>query len=342
MLFRSAILEQLAKVAPQLAISGVTRSHDLYGRMFQKLIMDRKFLATFYTLPPSATLLAELAVDALDLDWGDARQVKALRIADLACGTGTLLAAAYQAVMARYRRTGKNDADLHADMMAEALIAADIMPSATHLTTSMLSSLHPTRIFRDTKVYTLPYGYELVAGVKRPCIGALDLLDSQRGMDLFGHTPEILAVSGTGRAAALSQEELRSKQFALRHESLDLVIMNPPFTRPTNHAISTVPVPSFAGFQTSEQEQRAMAECLASLRRKLEAPAGNGYAGLASNFLDLADAKLRPGGVLALVLPLTFAQGGAWAGARALLGRKYTELRILSIASEKADRKSVV
>ena len=38
--------------------------------MFQNLIADRRFLATFYTLPTSATLLAKLAAH-LEADWGD-------------------------------------------------------------------------------------------------------------------------------------------------------------------------------------------------------------------------------------------------------------------------------
>ena len=58
------------------------------GRMFQTLIADRKFLATFYTLPVSAALLSELAVPRLSVNWGQRSAVQQLRIADLACGTG--------------------------------------------------------------------------------------------------------------------------------------------------------------------------------------------------------------------------------------------------------------
>ena len=67
--------------------------------MFQRLIADRKFLATFYTLPSSAALLAELAAARLDIDWSDCEAVIALRIGDFACGTGALLNAAYEAVL---------------------------------------------------------------------------------------------------------------------------------------------------------------------------------------------------------------------------------------------------
>ena len=49
-------------------------------------------------------------------------------------------------------------------------------------------------------------------------------------------------------ADELTDRELLGKSFAIADASLDLVIMNPPFTRPTNHERSDEPVPSFAGF----------------------------------------------------------------------------------------------
>ena len=71
-------------------------SSGLVGRLFGELIGDRKFLATFYTRPASAALLAELAVDRLEVDWSDPEAIARLRVADMACGTGALLTAAYR------------------------------------------------------------------------------------------------------------------------------------------------------------------------------------------------------------------------------------------------------
>ena len=65
------ILKSLFKSAYGLISLGVASQHDLCGRMFQRLITDRKFLATFYTLPSSAALLAELAVSRLSIDWSN-------------------------------------------------------------------------------------------------------------------------------------------------------------------------------------------------------------------------------------------------------------------------------
>ena len=61
---------------------------------------------------------------------------------------------------------------------------------------------------------------------------------------------------------------------------------------------------------------------------------GHGNAGLASNFIDLAHAKVcSSGGVIALVLPASFLQGKAWAAARRLLDENYEDVIVVSIAS---------
>ena len=330
------ILERLAKIASELALLGATSQHDLSGRMFQRLIADRKFLATFYTLPSSAALLAELAVARLETDWADRDAITALRIADFACGTGALLNAAYQAVLSRHRRHSGDDAQLHAKMMESALFGSDIMPAATHLTTSMLSSVHPTIPFPDTAILTLPYGQQLEESGHPFALGALDLIENQSTYSLFTIGQERLSGSQSTAGKQLDTRQTDSRfidayKIDVPHNSFDLVIMNPPFTRPTNHAVADALIPSFAGFATSEDEQRAMSDKLARIRRP--GMAGYGNAGLASNFIDIAHIKLKKGGVLALVLPATFLQGESWAPARALLDAHYQDIVVFSIAA---------
>ncbi len=319
------VLRALAGAAERLAHIGVTTRHDLTGRMFQNLIADRKFLATFYTLPSSAALLAEMAVGRMNADWRDLAAYPDLRIADLSCGTGTLLSAAYHAVLGRYRRAGGDDEAIHALMLERAIVAADIMPAAAHLCASQLSSVHPGVMFENTRVYTMPYG--VGSGSERDrgvAIGSLDLTAAAQTRSLFA----------TGQRQATGvEDDADVNDVALPHGSVDLVIMNPPFTRPTNHEIANVPVPSFAGFRTTRDEQRAMSDRLASVRRALDTPAGHGNAGLASNFVDLAHAKAKPGGVIAFVLPLTAIRGASWAGTRDLLERRYEDIVVVSIAS---------
>ena len=129
------------------------------GRIFQRLIADRKYLATFYTLPASAALLARLAVAKMEgVDWSSAEAIGRLRIGDLACGTGALLSAVYEQIAARHERAGGDLAALHPVMMEEVLYGCDVMPSAVHITGSTLSGIEPAVLFNESRLYTIPYG----------------------------------------------------------------------------------------------------------------------------------------------------------------------------------------
>ena len=312
------VMNRIAESISDLAQLGATTYHDLTGRMFQTLITDRKFLATFYTLPESACLLAELAVERLDVDWSDRAAVEGLRIADFACGTGALLSAAQRAVYRRYRRAGGDDKVLHRALMEHVLTGLDIMPAATHLTCSMLSSSHPSLAYGESLVHTMPYGID--GG--RTHIGALDLLGFDHSYSLFA----------TGESMGGTESDSRTEHsVTIKDKSCDLVIMNPPFTRPTNHEAShaDIPVPSFAGFNTSHDEQQAMSRKL----KKAAAAFSSGHAGLASNFMDLGHRKLKDGGVLALVIPFTFVRGKSWKRAREALQAHYGDIHVTSIAA---------
>ncbi len=313
------IVNDLHSTAHELSALGATELDDLSGRMFQKLIADRKFLATFCTLPVSATFLAELAVRRLNVDWSETNAVTSLRVGDLACGTGTLIGALYRQLISRYRRAGNDSRDIHAQMLEESVYALDIMPAATHLTASTLSSAHPDIPFANTQIATMPYGKQ---NSSPPVIGSLELLQDEQVASLFSLGRKRLAGRGQSGAQQSSPStdaglELvfsteSTRDINIPHEFFDVLIMNPPYTRPTNHELTDVPIPSFAGFGNSEEEQNLMSSRLQSLRQSLDEPAGHGNAGLASNFLDLGHIKLKPGGILALVLPATFASGKSW------------------------------
>ena len=83
----TSLLHLAQQTAANVAATGVTNAHDLTGRLFQRLIADRKYLATFYTLPASAALLARLAIAKLQAWTGLTRRPSA------ACASATSPAA---------------------------------------------------------------------------------------------------------------------------------------------------------------------------------------------------------------------------------------------------------
>ena len=301
-------------------------SSGLVGRLFGELIGDRKFLATFYTRPASAALLAELAVDRLEVDWSDPKAIARLRVADMACGTGALLTAVYRRIVERHRVDGGDDAKIHRSLIEDVMVGCDIMSAAVHLTAARLSGERPDIDYTSTKTWVMPYGSVTDSlGVSGYWIGALDLLHSNKRAALWG--------DGTLAATALGEKAMTEADIPA--ESLDIAIMNPPFTRPTNHEgrHGDVPNPAFAGLGNDQKAQQMMSDALAVNTKEIRGlKASHGNAGIASNFIDLAHAKLKPGGVLALILPATLVSGAAWRGARELLAVGYEDIAVVSIS----------
>ncbi len=319
------LIEGLSATADKLLQNRLMRSHDLTGAVFQKLIADRKFLAAYYTTPASAALLVGLAIAPENLPtgkaWSNANDVTALRIADFACGTGTLLSTAYQRVGQLHELAGGDAEKIHAEMMASALVGCDVLPAAAHLTASMLASAHPTIKYKQSSILTVAYGKQPDGAI---ALGSLDLLDPQGKLDVISITTKAKAAGGMGE---LERETWQS----LPHSAFDIVLMNPPFTRATVHEgkSSRVPNPMFAAFSSSAEEQRLMAKATERLTQDTSA---HGNAGEASIFLVLADRKLKTDGVLGLVMPLSLMSGEAWEDSRALLARNYRDLILISIA----------
>ena len=287
------ILRRLRNTAQAVHASGVENAHDLTGGIFQRLIADRKYLATYYTLPASAALLARLAVSEMeDVDWSCAEAIGRLRIGDFACGTGALLSAVYEQIAARFERAGGPAANLHRVMMEDVLYGCDVMPSAIHITGSTLSGIEPGVGFNKSRLYTMPYGRQKDGSVM---IGSLELMQSSDVMTLFNTSDPALR---TGSAGEETAAQIRTE---IPDESFDLVIMNPPFTRPgSDWEGGEDYVKHFKGLGTELVTQKDMSK---SLKKYAKGTCYHGYAGIASAFAALAHRKLKSGGVLALVLP---------------------------------------
>ncbi|MDE2857670.1 MAG: hypothetical protein OXN94_07465 [Chloroflexota bacterium] len=317
------LIGQLARTAQALVARNLMRSHDLTGTVFQRLIADRKFLAAFYTMPASAALLVGLAVSGETLlsegDWSNPEDVKSLRVADFACGTGTLLSTAYQRISQIHEFHGGDTASVHPHMMERALVGCDILPAATHLTASMLSGAHPQITYDGSAIFTQPYGLQDDGKI---ALGSIDLLREMALLEGSQITAKALESSG--------EAEKDTWRF-VPHGSFDLVIMNPPFVRANNHErrIPDTPNPNFAAFGATADEQKAMAKAAKELTK---GTVHHGSAGEASTFLALADRKLRIDGMLALVMPVTLLSGSSWEKCRTQLASAYDGLILISIA----------
>ena len=272
--------------------------HDLSGRLFHTLLTDAKFTGAYYTSVPAATLLARLVFQDWPegVDWSDHEFPASLNVADLACGTGTLLMAVASEAERRHTAAGgQNAAELHKAMVEQALHGYDVQLSAVHFAATSLAMLNPRIQFDRMNLYVMPLGVE--GG--NVSLGSLDFLGEDEvavqyalSDDIGVSTQEAERVSGSGGRGA-------EEGVTARLPDLDLAIMNPPFTRSVGGNLL------FGSLPQSERNRLQK-----ELSTRLKARQAMATAGLGAAFVAAATPKLRLGeGRLALVLPITVCTG---------------------------------
>ena len=297
------------------------------AELMQSMTEDRKELGVYHTLPHSATLMAHLAVPQ-DERWADPQRAGEFRMADYSCGSGELLVAAYRRVRELQQEAGTDPGPNHPRMMAGGITAADILPAsvATELT---LMETGGRDWGETTRALTLRQGPLHPSGrgdePRRVGLGSLDLLEE--------HSIQHQDLRPIGRG-----EETEPLEFP-RH-SQDLVVMNPPYSKPSINGLDRLIPNTRRGIQpTTDREKRDMEGRMARIRKNIQAGPSNG---LALHFSHIADAMVKPGGTIALLLPMsvinnnTTANSGrqeGWSIFRQKLARDYNRIVIVSIAA---------
>ncbi len=310
-------LKGLAKTAHEIVGQGAALRHDLMGRIYHRLLIDAKYLGTYYTSIPAATLLLKLTLrpDYWPTAWHDTEHIRQLRISDLSCGTGTLLMAAADAVsdnhigaaVATARPIAMNA--LQQVLAEDVLYGYDVLPSALHLTASTLALRTLDIPFKNMNLFCVPLGGKDLR------LGSIEFLDAgtvPMSYDLFG-----------AHITVDTQQRINTAPVP----TLDVCVMNPPFTRSVGGNLLFGSVP--------EEERKAMQQKLKKLLGKTKILA-SATAGLGAVFVAAADPYIREGGRIALVLPKAVLSGVAWEKTRKLLRKNYQMEYI--VASHDAER----
>ena len=190
--------------------------HDLLGRIFHRVLDTARYDGSFYTSTAAAVLLASLALSEEDGNWSDPNYIANLKICDPACGTGTLLMAAAERIRDLRSAAGpldpQDDEILGLSLVEDVLWGYDVNLSATHMAASTLGMLSPTTRFSRMNIHRVRFG--VIDGL--PYLGSLDILAGKPWL--------------TGWPSATQQVE-SGEGMAEPPPPVDLVIMNPPFTR---------------------------------------------------------------------------------------------------------------
>ena len=288
------------------------------AELLPQLSEDRKEAAAFYTQPASAELIARLTVTKESLSetsWQDAELMKHRVLADFACGTGALLRAGFKSICDLHERALLSEYDercLHVDALESGLVGTDVSPIASHLTATSLAVLGHGVPYSETRIGWLEVGGETAA------TGSLEFFEREYVEDLMN------SVSGESRSRGSGQSQ---KPIAVTNSSVDWVLMNPPYSR-TRGGQSAFDI---AGL--SDDERRACQDRWAKLIR---AEPVNKVAGMAASFLALARKKVKPGGRIGFVLPLTAAFAESWRNTRAMVEQEFEDIVVIATASGKA------
>lgn len=286
----SELIDTIAVLISKLQVS------ELVGQIFQSLIPFpiRKPLGAHYTNPNAAQLLAMTSVDSPDS-----------KIIDLACGSGTLLVAAYKQ---KARLASRNDlASLHKQFVENDITGIDAMAFSSHLAAVNLALQQPLMDTDYVRIGTEDSTRLRPGDTIQP---TSDMWAEELTQVEISHKFEPTS-SEKGKAVRVPSVS-KSRANPIELKLVDTVIMNPPFTSQNNLA----------------------KEYKNSLKRRFSMPLAHKetiYWKTSQQlyFILLADRFLRKKGTMAAVLPFTTFTGHAFQALIRFLTKNYTVKSII-------------
>lgn len=204
------------------------------------------------------------------------------KVFDPACGSGTILTAAYRTKLSLYEESGATD-NPHKQFCENEIFGSDIMPFAQHLTCANLAAMDVRETVTHTQIL-LGDSLEITTGTAY-----------KGGVQQYGMFPR----GGTARMSSGEEYPL-----TLVNGSIDVVLMNPPFTKVERGIKEFVNMERFHG-------------------------SAGGEVGLWGHFVFLADLFLKVDGIYGAVIPINILRGRESAAVRRFLFSKWTPLFVV-------------
>jgi len=282
-------LNEIIKAIKLLRAEHIT--HDLAGRFFHDLIPFevRKVLAAFYTHPVAAEILACLTIDSYDET-----------VIDPACGSGTLLVAAYRRKQELYQKLyGYRELrKMHKRFIENDLTGIDIMPFAAHISAINLTMQNIEQRTNTVRIATLD-SLELADLFKTPQFKRKGVKISPYTTSIQLTLQEIYGKPKKVKKKGAVSPEGKGSEFYIK--PVDVVIMNPPFS----------------------DREKMPPEMREKLKKNPLGEICGHQINLWGYFLALSDLLLKPGGKIGAVIPINIARGKATEKIRNFLLENY-------------------
>lgn len=322
-------LKHLATEAERIAESYADMGSDHAGPLFNKVMGNQSSDGAFFTRPPAASMLAKLTLDVANEgvvpDWTNETTWRALRSVDLACGSGTLIAALMTDMKRRASEQGATSNQLgdFQKLAVEELIAGlDMNPVSLQLAAAQMMAGAKQIKYQKMQLHQMPYGNDSDLGIT---VGTLELFGQKAILPRhdLGFDDERLGA----RQMLLGGEEdcsAKDEQLATRLEraveavkDVRIVIMNPPFTNRTR-----------MGKRFDEDIQQDMRRRIDAFSQNLVASdtSMNGVANensIGPMFVALAEKCLSEQGIIAMINPTIALTGPSGLRERKFLAERY-------------------
>ncbi len=223
-------LRHLAGEAERIAESYADLGADHAGPLFNKVMGNQDSDGAFFTRPPAAALLARLILDVAtpDADWMSDSTWMDHRSVDLACGSGTLLAALLTDMKRRAKEQGASkdrQAQLQKLAVEEVIAGLDFNDVSLQLAAAQLIAGNRDVVYRKMQLHRMPYGPQ-EATVK---VGSLELLGQSALVPKDGQMHFSDEALGTAQVQMMADDPLLDEAVAAVR-NVRIVIMNPPFS----------------------------------------------------------------------------------------------------------------
>ena len=224
-------LRHLAAEAERIAETYADMGADHAGPLFNKVMGNQASDGAYFTRPPAATMTARLALDACgEQDWTNPDTWRSHTSVDLACGSGTLLAALLTEMKRRASAQGASASQLAAMQklaVEETLKGMDINPVSLQLAATQLIAGNSDIKYNAMGLYQMPYGPTDDPMVSTAA-GTLELIADEELVSR--RESELFANSTRGSAVRVSLGDPEVDRAARAAAGARIAIMNPPFT----------------------------------------------------------------------------------------------------------------
>ena len=223
-------LRHLAGEAERIAENYADLGTDHAGPLFNKVMGNQASDGAYFTRPPPAALLARLTLDATsqDADWTSDTTWRDHRTIDLACGSGTLIAAMLADMKRRAGDQGastKRLAELQKLAVEEVIAGLDFNPVSLQLAAAQMTAGNSDIAYKKMQLHQMPYGPER----GRARVGSLELLGQSSIVPRIGQM-DLDDVSLDSVQMQMSVDDPLLEDAVDAASNVRIVIMNPPFT----------------------------------------------------------------------------------------------------------------